>query len=334
MRKLACFALGVLLSACGGSGVSSAPLDAANPGLGGPDANFLAPGCDHAAALCATLADCAPFLLKAIYGDVATCGDRLGRLCNEEAASSGSGMTQTNILACEASLKTASCNDVFANNLPMCTFHGSLDDGQPCGSNSQCSSGLCQLGGQLCGVCASKGGAGAACPSGSNDDCQSGLVCTSNKTCVAPALVGTACDDKTKPCLTNLFCTSAKTCGLTVQAGDECPGAYLNLADGTVCSAKSTTTSPQVSTPIATAAVGEICGLAPGTGSGPTLCAPGGVAACIGIAGSIQLFGVPTRGRCAATVQDNRTCTAADICQAGAQCINGTCQIPSGRYCP
>jgi hypothetical protein len=163
-------------------------------------------------------------------------------------------------------------------------------------------------------------------------NCQSGLVCTSNKTCTAPAAAGATCDDKAQPCLMGLFCTGAKTCALSVSVGAECPGAYLNLADGTVCSAKSTAANPQVSTQIATAAPLGVCGLAPGTGYGPTLCAPGGFATCTGT--SALALGVPTRGTCTAPLPDNHTCTETSTCQAGAQCIAGTCQIPSGRYCP
>jgi hypothetical protein len=183
-------------------------------------------------------------------------------------------------------------------------------------------------------VCAAKGAAGAACPSASNDECQTGLVCSSGKVCAQPAVVGGACDDTTQPCLTGYFCTTAKTCASTVKAGDKCPGAYLNIGDGTLCLGKDTAASPQTSTQIGTALKGEPCGLAPSTGTPSTLCAPGSVAACTLVSGGIQLFGIPTKGICAAPIQDGFTCTATDICLPGAQCIAGTCQIPSGRYCP
>ena len=348
MKNNVCLALVVLVSACGGSsGLSETPdaaglasdandnvgVDVGLPTRGGSDASSAAPGCDQAAALCAKINQCAPFLIEAAYGDVATCTDRLTKVCNEDAASTGSGTTQANIQGCKDALTTATCNDVFANNLPACTFHGTLVDGAACGSNSQCASGLCEHGGQLCGVCAEQGGAGAACPSGDNAECQSGLVCSPNKTCAAPATAGTACDDNTQPCLAGLFCTTAKTCALTVAAGADCPGGYVNFADGTVCLAKSTAASPQLSTQVATAPVGQTCGLAPGTGLGPTLCAPGGFATCTGVAGSIQLLGMPTHGLCAAPTPDNYTCTPSSTCLAGAQCIADTCQIPSGKLC-
>ena len=335
-----------LVSACGGSSSNpSVPPDAAGeepdaaaadsgvPIKAGSDAKAVASGCDHAAALCAKLGECAPFLLKAAYGDATTCADRLSQACTAQSVSSGSGMTEANILACEAGLATAQCKDVFANNVPACTFHGTLADGATCGDNSQCASGFCSHSTNLCGVCAGKGAAGAPCASGSNDECQTGLVCSSGKICAQPAVVGGACDDTTQPCLTGSFCTSAKTCALTAEAGKACPGAYLNIGDGTLCFGKDSPTSPQTSTQIGTATAGQPCGLAPSTGSPPTLCAPGSVAACTLVSGGIQLFGIPTKGICTAPIQDGFTCTSTDICQPGAQCIAGTCQIPSGRYC-
>jgi hypothetical protein len=346
MRKIVCLVAVVLVPACGGSGgneaapgdASMADRDAAVgeaglPTKGGSDAQVVASGCDHAAALCAKLDECAPFLLAAAYGDAATCADRLTKACTEQSLSSGSGMTEASILACEASLAGATCGDVFANNLPGCVFHGTLVSGATCGDNSQCASGFCSLGGNLCGVCVDKGAAGAACPSGSNDECQTGLVCSSGKICAQPAVVGAACDDATQPCLTGSFCTTAKTCALTVGAGQDCPGAYINLGNGTLCLGKSTATSPQTSVQIGTASKGEPCGLIPGDSLPPTLCAPGSVAACTLVSGSIQLFGMPTKGICAAPLDDGHTCTAGDICQPGAQCISGSCRIPSGRYC-
>ena len=329
------FALAIL-PACGRSNSNpdqandaAAPEPAADTGtptMGASDAKIVTSGCDHAAALCTKMEECAPFFLKAVYGDAAKCADRLTRACTEQSRSTGSGMTESTILACESALKTASCNDMFANNVPACAFHGTLADGSLCGDGSQCASAFCSRGADLCGKCAVKGPAGAACASSSNDECQTGLVCGSGKICVVPAAVGGACDDATKPCLIGSFCTSAKTCALTVAAGQTCPGNYLNLGDGTLCLG-------QTSAQIGTATEGQPCGLSPGNGQPATLCAPGSVAACTLLSGGIQLFGLPTKGICSAAVQDGFTCSATDLCQPGAQCISGTCRIPSGRYC-
>jgi hypothetical protein len=54
---------------------------------------------------------------------------------------------------------------------------------------------------------------------------------------------------------------------------------------------------------------------------------------CKSLNGSIDLFGIPTKGICHALTQDTFTCAATSECMAGSQCIAGTCQIPSGRYC-
>jgi hypothetical protein len=332
MRKLACLALLALAPACGSSSPPTPPDAASEPDLAPPDTRVVQP-CDHAPALCAKLAACAPFLLAAGYGDLAGCNARVTQICTEQNKSDGSGMSEPNLAACEAALATASCADVYANRVAACVFHGDYADGATCGDNSQCESGFCDHGGGLCGVCAPKSAAGGPCGAAGNDQCQTGLVCSSGSVCVAPASVGGACDDATAPCLPGSFCTTAKTCALTVAAGQECPGAYLNLADGTVCFGKSTAASPQLATQLGAVGPGEPCGLAPGTGLSPTLCAPGGVPACTLTSGAITLFGLPTKGQCAKLFDDGHTCTAGTECMTGAQCIAGTCQIPSGRQC-
>jgi hypothetical protein len=338
MKNIATLVLLALAAACSSSSSTPGPstcsaLDAGSPTNGTPDTRPAPQPCDHAAALCTKLDQCAPFYLKAVFGDVVGCTDRLTKTCTAQSQSNGSGMTEAAILACEAALSTATCNDVFANKVPACTFHGTFADSATCGDNTQCASGFCNHGGSLCGSCAAKGAAGAACASGSNDECQAALVCSSGKVCVAPAAVGGACDDTTAPCLIGSFCTSAKTCALTVAVGADCPGGYLNFGDGTVCFGKSSATSPQTAAQIGTAGPGQICGLSPGAGLPATLCAPGGVAACSPTRDSIDLLGITTKGRCAALTQDSYQCAASGECFAGAQCIAGTCQIPSGRYC-
>jgi hypothetical protein len=347
MRKLAGLALLAPVFGCGGSSGNPPPvddgapplLDAALPEpdgggpLGTPDGKVSASGCEYIAVYCAKMAECAPFFLKAAYGDQAACAERAGMACTEQSKSRGSGIAPASILACAAALQSATCRDVLANNVPACTFHGSYADGEVCGDNAQCTSGFCSHNGNLCGLCAAKGASGAACPSGSSDECQTGLVCSGGKVCATPAPVGGACDDSTAPCLLGSFCTTAKTCALTVAAGQECPGAYLNLGDGTICVAKSTAAKPELAGQIGTAGVGQPCGLSPGDGVPATLCAPGGVAACTPTAGSATLLGIPTRGICAAPVADTGSCTATSLCQATAQCIGGTGRIPSGRYC-
>jgi hypothetical protein len=326
MKHTACLAIFLVAGACGGS---TGQADGGTPTRGGADGLVAASGCDRAAALCTKLSQCAPFLLAALYGDMNGCAERLTKVCTEQATSNGTGMTQANILACEAALQTATCNDVFGNNVPTCSIRGALADGSVCGDSSQCASGFCATGGNLCGSCAAKQGPGGACPSGTNDECQTGLVCSSGKVCSAPGVVGGPCDDNTQPCLAGTFCTTAKTCALTVQAGDPCTGTYLNLADGTYCFANDAQAAQ-----IGTASVGQACGLAPGTGLPATLCAPGSVAACSPLAGSITLLGIPTHGQCAALMPDGHTCPPPSLCEAGAQCIAGICQIPSGKYCP
>jgi len=325
MKHTACLALLSVALGCS----SSSDTDGGTVTRGGADGPGTASGCDHAAALCEKLGECAPFLLAAGYGDIAGCTARLVKACTEQATSNGSGLTRANILACEAALQAATCNDVYGNSVPACAFHGALGEGTTCGDSSQCDTGFCNTAGNLCGTCAPKRPAGGDCPSGSNDECQPSLVCSSGKICVTPGALGGPCDDKTQPCLTGNFCTGAKTCAATVKAGEKCPGAYIDFGDGTFCTGKDAQAGQ-----FGTAQWGEECGLAPGAGKPATLCAPGSVAACTPLSDSITLIGMPTHGQCARPSEDGFTCTPSSICQTGAECIAGTCQIPSGRYCP
>ena len=339
------------VSACGGSSSRSTPPDAAGvdvatpasldtalPGLdaqtvASPDTTPVVSTCGYVATLCTKLATCAPFFLAAGYGDLAGCQDRLTKVCTEQSKSVGSGLNQTTMLACAAALDLASCQEILANTVTACTFHGSLADGAACGDNTQCASGFCSHGGSLCGVCAARGSVGAACPSGSNDECQPGLVCSPGNLCAVPAALGATCDDNTAPCLMGSFCTTAKTCAVTVAAGQECPGAYLNILDGTLCLGKSSPAKPVLAGQIGTAGVGQACGLTPGNDLPATLCAPGSIPGCTPTAGSGELLGIPLKGICAAPIEDGFTCITSSACLAGAQCISGTCRIPSGRYC-
>src|ERR1700690_502761 len=112
----------LLVPSCGGS--SSDPVTPTDAAVPGPDAD--SSGCDHAAALCAKLDQCAPFLLKAIYRDATTSTDRLTKACTEQSRSIGTVMTAASLKQCADALDVASCDSVFANNVPSCSFHGTL----------------------------------------------------------------------------------------------------------------------------------------------------------------------------------------------------------------
>jgi hypothetical protein len=331
------FAL-ALLGGCGKESSTSA-IDSAAPALDGGapvrgtgDAGIASTGCERAGALCTKLNECAPFLLAAVYGDLATCASRLTKTCTAASQSDGSGTTPSALAACETALAGASCADVLSNNLP-CNFNGTLLAGAACGDNSQCASGFCNHPATTCGVCAEKAVEGGPCLSGSNDECGAGLVCTKNATCAKPAASGKTCEENSHPCLAGTFCTAAGTCADVVNAGQECPGAFLDLTKGVLCWGRHSAAAPQLAVQLGAAAPGRACGLSPGPSLPATLCAPGGVPACTLAAGGIMLFGAPTKGICAAPVQDGFTCDTTSVCEPGAQCINAMCTIPSGKYC-
>ncbi len=91
MKSIFCLFLVGLISACGSSqsdlaqtpdaaaaGPDTGSSDASGPPLkGAADASSAGSGCEQAAALCDKLATCAPFYLAAVYGDQASCADRM-----------------------------------------------------------------------------------------------------------------------------------------------------------------------------------------------------------------------------------------------------------------
>ena len=118
---------------------------------------------DSAAAHCAQRATCTNSVgITKTYGDMTTCLAREKLSCTNALAAKGTGNTPDRVEQCVAALKTESCADYFAGNVPAaCVNTGTLADGAGCAFAGQCSSTYCTgLTDAACGTCGASGRVG------------------------------------------------------------------------------------------------------------------------------------------------------------------------------
>src|SRR5258708_39387835 len=135
---------------------------------------------DISSALCTKYDGCAAFFVTYAYGDVATCQSRAILGCTNYPSAPGSTLTTDQIETCAKALQGAACDVILnggINSLPECNIKGTLDNGKPCASNFQCSSGFCPTGASNCGTCAPTTKSGDACV---NNSCSGGLTCVTD----------------------------------------------------------------------------------------------------------------------------------------------------------
>ena len=151
--------------------------------------------CTHfSEVFCDALNTCASLFVQVWYGDGPTCRARTKLSCMTD--QSVTGMTgRRQIAACADAAKTATCQNLLANNLPAACdpVPGPTVDGGVCGSSLQCMSGHCEKGNTSCGTCAPRQAVNGNCSV--DEACNKGLVCANQK-CVAPRDVGNDCDQQ------------------------------------------------------------------------------------------------------------------------------------------
>jgi hypothetical protein len=165
---------------------------------------------------------------------------RFVRVCLNDMALPGSGMTHASVEACAAALDSSPCD--LPDGPPVaCKFNGALPGGAPCNEGLQCQSGQCQgtaaltpegpIGPYTCGTCAPFVTVGQVCSGG----CASNAICligagmetaadpTYSCIAVTQGDVGAACDDLSAICKTGLYC-AAQTgrCTALADAGAVC----------------------------------------------------------------------------------------------------------------
>lgn len=200
-------------------------------------------------AICAKMESCAPFALRSLYGDRATCEARNVLGCEAPNGASGREASADDVNACASSLPSVSCDDFIARKLgSACTIPGTRKEGEACGDNSQCASTFCAKSSDAsCGTCASPTADGDPCKSGA---CSDGLVCGEKKAvCRKPGTGkpgdscaqlsdcdvahGSGCNDLSKSCMTLEIAESGGPCG----ADSFAPSKYRVCPAAGTCSA-------------------------------------------------------------------------------------------------
>ncbi len=270
---------------------------------------------DYATAACNRYTACAPFYIQVTYPDMPTCIARYKLLCAPAFGVNGGGVTTTNAEACATAIMAESCTDLLNGQPAACDIRGTLANGTACGTDSQCTSGYCNIGTNGCGVCAARAAAGGACTT--TGDCTLGLVC-GGSVCKSPGNAGDTCS-ATAPCLGSLACTSGNVCaaasttpGAACMGSTDCAG-----VDGIYCNTN------MVCATISVAAPGAACGFV-----------AGGLVACTG--GTYCKTTPPAvMGTCAADAADGAACDAASTqpCISPATCVSSLCKLPDPGAC-
>ncbi len=185
-----------------------------------------------AAQACARLDECAPFLTKAYYGDVATCKTQLSAICTGQDTSK----TPVDFARCAQSLATCG-SFVEALGVPAWCWkpRGPSALGGACMLDTDCKDGLCQRAkGDMAGACGKPASEGDSCASPTR--CALGLRCSPiDSVCGKPVGVGKACAGPID-CQSGLKCTAEHLCASTL-AGDTCDevAAPCNRGAGQIC---------------------------------------------------------------------------------------------------
>ena len=306
---------GCVGAACSSSG-NGGTTGAGSGGSTGADAG-VPPALDstaYANAFCDRFSACAPTRLNNAFGSLAACQTRFKLDFDTFLSLPDTGWTSAAIAACAAALRAQSCPDF--NDLKVvaaCNVPGRRATGQACASGDQCVSLRC-TGTGSCGTCSPRVGARASCSADS--DCTPPLVCTTpatgTGTCVMPVDLAGTCDPASAPCRYSLSCRDGAcatpgAANVPCEDGEDCDNRHGLLCNFStfVCAAASPSTTT--------------CG-APASNGIIQYCPASGYCSA--------------SGTCIAAAADNRPCSSTGpLCTFPAECINGTCTLPTVTDC-
>jgi hypothetical protein len=260
---------------------------------------------------CARLLACDPTGLRARFGELGGCNDRMLPVCLRRLSAPSSGVTVAGLHDCAVDLAALGCGDYFNGNTPAsCRPVGLLSVGLACGDGTQCKTGFCYRANpdvSLCGTCGLARVVGATCgatqPTGYQ--CGPGLTCGGGA-CVTPAVPGGDCTQRA--CGANLSCVSG-ACVAPGGIGDACQMGMrmCDLTRGLVCNLD--TDRCAVAQMVD---VGADC-------TGARVCGPDGYC---------------NQGTCVPRVEDERACLKSGApCRAPYLCVGNVCTLPDPLSC-
>jgi hypothetical protein len=282
-----------------------------------------------AAAECAKQDECRHNATLMYDGDLATCVQVHHDMCMAELASDGTGKSPDIAHECAGALPTMSCQSWLQGAMPSaCTPSGTLDDGEGCAFDTQCSGGFCSVSaGDSCGTCAELPAAGDPC---FDAGCGPNMTCAADGTCEPFVAVGGACDKTKHGCAPNSWCVIASgaqsgTCQASgMELGAPCdskkhtaPGCDFN--DGLYCSA-----TTQKCVAIDYAEPGAACGPSDHSGSSTWCLAANCIAStCVALAKD----GEPC------DLDSGLNCVSPERCVVAGSGTSGVCEIPDAASC-
>ncbi len=305
----------LVLAGCGG-GSTSAPGGGPGSGTGASVDQAVT---DAAEAYCTRLQACAPAYATYGFGALATCEARFKMQLVADLGVPGTSETVAQVEACAQVLGPMSCPDLLGRKMPSACLPqpGTLADGVACLADGQCKGTRCRVPTDaLCGACTSPAAAGAACDT--DGDCQPAMACV-GRACTPYGTAGSTCS-ATQPCRPDLGCAGG-TCGTPSAAGTACQASTeCDQLHGVFCNP----VSKQCQT-VAFAPAGGACGLV----SGNLVVCTGPGSFCSGATRA------PYAGTCTAFATDGASCDAdaGPLCDFGAACVGGTCEVPGPTGC-
>lgn len=306
------------LVACSGS-TTSVGGGSSDGGVDGSTVTADQAATDAANAYCSRAQACAPAYVTIGFGDVATCAARLKQVLLPVFGADGASSTPAQTEACAEVIPSMSCGDLLGRKMPdACkTLPGTLADGAACSADSQCKGTRCKVASSaVCGTCTEPAAAGAAC--GVDDDCQPGMKCL-NSVCVQYGDENALCDAN-HPCRPDLgcksgMCTTPAAAGAACQSSDEC-----DVLHGIVCNPLTKQCDA-----LSFAGPSAACGLVNNH-----------LVECTGPGGLCKGVTAPSyQGTCVPFAMDGASCdpTNGPLCDVGAVCAGGTCQLPDPAKC-
>jgi hypothetical protein len=291
--------IGMLLVGCGSSLQKRGGGGSGGGGSGGGS------GCaDYASNFCAEIQTCVPGLLQVLgYGELSSCQKAYAASCNDALAAPGATWSASQAEQCGNAYTGMSCTTFLGQGgIPTACLvrPGTVANGGPCSTPSQCASGRCSLttvGG--CGTCAAVVPLGQPCTPNEflGGTCATDLVCALASTggtstvCAAGVPIGGACADTTV-CPLNAYCDLVThVCTRLPAVGQSCDASQIYYCDpgqiGALCDATTSTCQP-ITTP-----------------SSDGGCGPDGGG-----------------GACTSSVSDGGACAPTDLCDLSSGCFD------------
>jgi hypothetical protein len=184
---------------------------------------------------CGKLLECLPELAESLELTPENCPTIYAGSYRDQLAAPGVVVDPEQWSACVRSAERVTCDEriyhrvyghdgletLYGPARTPCGAHGTLNTGEPCVYDLQCTSGLCRLDwvDMHCGTCGTTRGLGAECDGSGEEPCEPGLQC-SDGLCAPTRYLGETCASL-QDCRYGLYCMDGR-CSKGRAAGETC----------------------------------------------------------------------------------------------------------------